>query len=240
MASRQADSRSHEVDPAGAGDGEPVVLSRHEEHLEDTRNGIVEAARELFATQGYADTSIEEIVARARLTKGAMYHHFGSKEEVFRVVLDRVESDFITRLAEAGAPGEDVWEAITNGVQAFLDVALEPEIQQIVLLDGPAVLGWKEWRAVEERYGFGLLRKFLSRAMEAGFLPAQPVEPMVHLLAGALNGGAMAIANATDRRRARTEVGDAVAWVLGSLGQRQPQARRAGSDLAAAIKASPT
>src|SRR5260370_2416669 len=115
MARPQRETDDHRAASAGADGGEPVVLSRHEEHLEDTRNGIVEAARELFAKQGYADTSIEEIVARARVTKGAIYHHFGSKEEVFRVALDRVESDFITPLAEAGAPRADVWEAITTG-----------------------------------------------------------------------------------------------------------------------------
>ncbi len=199
------------------------VISRREEHLEDTRRGIIEAARELFTEQGYTATSIEEIVARARVTKGAMYHHFGSKEEVFRIVLDAVESGFINRLAEKGMPGDDVWIEIQNGVQAFLDVALEPEIQQIVLIDGPAVLGWPEWRAVEARYGFGLLRKFLARAMDAGFLPPQPLEPLVHLLAGALNEGAMAIAHADNRRAARAEVGEAVAWVLGSLGRRPPR-----------------
>src|SRR6266567_3337439 len=187
--------------------GDRAVLSRHEEHLEDTRRGIIEAARALFTEQGYAATSIEEIVARARVTKGAMYHHFGSKEEVFRLVLDTVESEFINRLAAAGMPGDDVWTEIQNGVQAFLDVALEPEIQQIVLIDGPAVLGWLEWRAVEERYGFGVLRKFLARAIDAGFLPPQPLEPLVHLLAGALNEGAMAIAHADDRPQARAEVG---------------------------------
>lgn len=216
------------------------MLSRHEEHLEDTRQGIIDAARELFSERGYAATSIDEIVARARVTKGAMYHHFGSKEEVFRLVLETVESEFINRLAEAGMPGDDVWAEIQNGVQAFLDVALEPEIQQIVLMDGPAVLGWGEWRAVEARYGFGLLRKFLDRAMDAGFLPPQPVEPLVHLLAGALNEGAMAIAHADDRQKARAEVGDAVAWVLGSLGRKRHDDAEPAPDLSSALRGWPS
>ncbi len=215
--------------------------TRHEEHLEDTRRGIADAARELFTEQGYAATSIEEIVARARVTKGAMYHHFGSKEEVFRLVLDAVESEFINRLAAAGMPGDDVWTEIENGVQAFLDVALEPDVQQIVLIDGPAVLGWQEWRAVEARYGFGLLRKFLGRAMDAGFLPPQPLEPLVHLLAGALNEATIAIAHADDRPRARAEVGEAVAWVLGNLGKRPPASTsRPAPDLSSALRGWPS
>jgi len=195
------------------------MLSRHAEHLADTKAGLITAARELFGTRGYADTSVVDIAARARLTPGALFHHFGSKPALFTVVLEQVEEEFITRLADAGAPGETLWEEIGNGCQSFLDVAMDPEIQRIMLHDGPIVLGWAAWREIEERYGFGLLRKFLGRAMDWGFLPVQPLDPLVYLLSGALNETAMYIAHAPDRDRARTEMGDALARVLGRLGQ---------------------
>lgn len=222
---------------SGAGGSKPP--SRREEHIADTRNGLLEAARELFTVNGYSATSLEDIARLARVSRLGVYHHFGSKEALFRAVLEEVESGFIERLAATPIPGDDVWEEITNGCQAFLDVALEPEVQQIVLLDGPAVLGWEAWREIEERFGFGLLRQFLAQAIDDGFLPRQPVDPIVHLLSGALNEAASYIAHAPDRQRARTEMGAALTGVLGRLGQRPPASGHVVLDLDADDDAAP-
>jgi len=195
------------------------ALSRHEEHLEDTRKAILAAARHCFAARGYAETSLDDITGAARVTRGALYHHYDSKPAVFALVVEQVEAEFIDRLAAAGAPGATIWESIVNGCLAYLDVALDPEIQQIVLRDGPTVLGWSAWRQVQERYGFGLLRKWLTLAMDRGFLPTQPVEPLAYLLTGALNEAALSIAQAPDGAQARAEMGAALSGILGRLGQ---------------------
>jgi AcrR family transcriptional regulator len=177
----------------------------------------VDAARVVFAEKGYGAAGTAEILDRARVARGGMYHHFPTKQALFREVLHLVEYEFIHRLGSEEVPGENVWEQIGYGCQRFLDLALDPEIQRIMLLDGPAVLGWRDWRAVEEKYGFGLLRAYLEQAMFEGLLQHQPVEPLVHLLAGALNEAAMTIANADDRALARNEVGAALDFLLQRL-----------------------
>jgi AcrR family transcriptional regulator len=195
------------------------ALSLHEEHLVDTRRAIVAAARHCFATSGYTETSLDDITGEARVTRGAFYHPYDSNAAVFALVVEQVENEFIDRLVAAGAPGATVWESIVNGCLAYLDVALDPEIQQIVLRDGPTVLGWQAWRQVQERYGFGLLSKWLTLAMDRDFLPTQPVEPLAYLLTGALNEAALHIAQAPDRAQARAEMGAALTGILGLLGR---------------------
>lgn len=191
--------------------------TRRAGYAEETRTALIQAARELFTEKGYADTGTEEILRRAHTSRGAMYHHFASKEALFRAALEDVEQEFINRLAEMGAPGEDVWEEITNGCQLFLDVATEPSVQRMMLIDGPSVLGWLAWRSIEERYGFGLLRAFLGAAVKEGLIEEQPVGPLAHVLAGALNEAAILIANADDRKAARVEAGAAIARLLAGL-----------------------
>jgi len=191
--------------------------TRRTQYAEETRAALVRAARELFTEKGYAATGTEEILQRANASRGAMYHHFAGKEELFRAALEVVEEEFITQLAEAGAPGDDIWDEVCNGCQLFLDIATQPSIQKLMLIDGPSVLGWIEWRAIEERFGFGLLREFLRRAMVQGLIEDQPIEPLTHVLAGALNEAAILVANARDRETARAEAGDTIARLLGGL-----------------------
>jgi AcrR family transcriptional regulator len=191
--------------------------TRRAEYAEETRAALVRAAREIFTEKGYAATSTEEIIRRARTSRGAMYHHFSAKEDLFRVALEEVEHEFITRMAEAGAPGTDVWDEICNGCQIFLTIATEPEIQRLMLVDGPSVLGWSEWRGIEARHGFWLLREFLGEAMEKGLIETQPLDALTNVLAGALNEAAMHIANADDRAAAREDVGKSVARLLEGL-----------------------
>lgn len=195
-------------------------MSRREEHIADTRNGILEAARELFATNGYAQTSLDDVARVARVNRLSIYHHFRSKQGLFEAVLEQVDAEFIKRLVVAASPqpGADAWEAITAGCLAFLDEALEPDVQRIVLIEGPAILGWTEWRAVGARHGFGLMHTVIARAMADGLLPTLPVGPLVHLLSGALNEAASYIAHASDRDVARAEMGEALAGIMAALG----------------------
>jgi AcrR family transcriptional regulator len=191
--------------------------TRRSQYAEETRAALVRAARELFTEKGYAATGTEEILQRANASRGAMYHHFAGKKELFRAALEVVEEEFITQLDAGGAPGTDVFDEICNGCQLFLDIATEPSIQRMMLIDGPSVLGWIEWRAIEERYGFGLLRAYLAQAMEQGLIEQQPIESLTNVLAGAMNEAAILVANAEDRDAARRDVGDSIARLLSGL-----------------------
>lgn len=195
------------------------VKSRKQEQSEATKAALIEVARRLFAGKGYADTSTEEIVHGAGVTRGALYHHFRDKEDLFEATFEQVEMEFTQRLIQAsarGAAGGDQWQGLLAGVSAFLDECSDPEIQQIVLLDAPSVLGWQRWREIEAKYGFGLVKTALQGAMDSGLIAGQPVDPLAHMLLGALNEAGMLVARAGDDAE-RQEVEDTVASILGAL-----------------------
>lgn len=187
------------------------------EHSEETRQALLAAARQLFAEKGYAKTSTKEIVQRARVTRGALYHHFRDKRELFETIFEDVEREFAQKIAAASMAESEVWEQLRAGVQAFFDSCLEPSIQRIVLLDAPSVLGWQKWREIDAKYGFGLLHNALKSAMDAGAIEEQPVAPLAHMLLGALNEGAMLLAQAEDRNATRAQVGATMERMLGGL-----------------------
>jgi AcrR family transcriptional regulator len=183
-------------------------MSRREEQSEATRAALLDAARELFAKRGYAAVGTEEIVRRARVTRGALYHHFADKKDLFRGVHEQMEAGLTEAIAAqlAAADASDPLAALATGVRSFLDACTDPALARIVLLEAPSVLGWAEWREIDERYGLGLVMGGLQAAMDAGALREQPVKPLAHLVLGALGEAAMVIANAEDPQAARAEV----------------------------------
>jgi AcrR family transcriptional regulator len=193
------------------------VKSRKAEQAESTRAALVAVAQELFAEKGYAGTSTEEIVQRARVTRGALYHHFRDKTDLFEAVVEETERQSVARLIAAGRGGADAWERLRLGLRAFLDACEEPAIQRILLLDAPSVLGWDKWREIDGRYGFGLMKAGLQEAMERGLVRRQPLEPLAHLLLGAVMEGAMLIARADDIAATRAEVGETLERLLEGL-----------------------
>ena len=188
------------------------------ERSDATRSELVAVARRLFAERGYAGVGTEEIVRAAGVTRGALYHHFESKRELLAAVYEQVERELTERIAtEAFAGGQapaDPVEALRRGAELFLDACLEPDVQRIVLLDAPAVLGWERWREVASRYGLGLIEATLQAAIDAGAITAQPAGPLAHVLMGALDEAAMYVARAEDRVAARAEMGAALSHVL--------------------------
>jgi len=170
-----------------------------------TRAALLRVGRELFAQRGYTGVGTEEIVARAGVTRGALYHHFADKRDLFRAVHEELEQALVTDIGERIGGIEDPWELMLAGVRAFLDACTDPAIMQISLIDAPAVLGWAQWREIDERYGLGLVMAGLQGAMDAGSLRPQPVKPLAHLMLGALGEAAMVIANADDPEAARRE-----------------------------------
>jgi len=182
--------------------------SRKAEQTEATRAALLAVARELFAERGYAGVATEEIVQRARVTRGALYHHFRDKQDLFRAVHEQLEGELAERIARqlANGPADDPMALLRIGVRAFLDQCMDPALARIALIDAPSVLGWEEWRRVDEKYGLGLVMVGLQGAMAAGAIRHQPVKPLAHLILGALGEAGMLIANAEDPRAARAEV----------------------------------
>jgi AcrR family transcriptional regulator len=185
---------------------------------EATTGALVAAARELFAERGYANVGTEEIVQQAGVTRGALYHHFrGGKEELFRAVVVQLSAETAGKVRAVARAIEDPWDALVEGIDAFLDACATAEVQRILLVDGPAVLGWDVWRAIDADYGLGLLEDALGRAIEANRLPPQPTRPAAHVLLGALDEAAMVVARADDPHAARAEMGQTVHRLLEGL-----------------------
>ena len=145
---------------------------RRAEYAEMTRRALVDAARALFAERGYASTSIDDVADAARVTKGAVYHHFKGKTDLFEAVCERVEVDIVAAIAQGPVGGTDPFEALVRGVDEYLDQCLRPEVQRILLLEAPTVLGWDRWRDLEARFGLGLTQAALGR--DRGGDPSPP------------------------------------------------------------------
>jgi AcrR family transcriptional regulator len=177
---------------------------------EATRAALVASARALFAERGYAAVGTEEIVARAGVTRGALYHHFGDKKDLMRAVLHDLSRELAEASATAALKETDQWRQILAAVDAFLDACMDPAIQRIMMTDAPSVLGWDEWREIDMQYGLGLVKASLEQAMETGLIARQPVDPLAHLVVGALDEAAMYISRAANQKEARSEMGDSV------------------------------
>ena len=174
-----------------------------------TRGALIAVGRELFATRGYANTFTDEVADQAGVTRGALYHHFRRKEDLFRAIYGDVERELMEKIMTRIAPaGErlDAWERLRVGVEAFLEFSLDPAVQRITVLDAPSVLGWDAWRDIDSKYGYGwLLRASLRAAMEDGAIEKQPIEPLAAFIFGGLMEGAMLIARSDDQEATRRE-----------------------------------
>jgi AcrR family transcriptional regulator len=203
---------------SSAGERLQAGRSLKAEQSEATRAALIAAARELFAEQGYAAVATEEIVRAAGVTRGALYHHFAGKRDLFRAVYEGVERQLVEQIARgAMASAHDPLAALRAGAQAFLDACEDPAVQRIALVDAPSVLGWEQWRAIGMEYGFGLVEGSVQAAMDAGLIEPQPVRPLAHLLLGAIDEGGMLIARADDGGKTREEVGASVERFLEAL-----------------------
>lgn len=181
-----------------------------------TRAHLVAAGRRLFAERGFAGTSTEEIVATAGVTRGALYHHFRNKQDLFRAVFDEVEEEAEGRVTAVAMAESEPWDGLVAACVAYLDPGLDPAVQRIAL-DAPSVLGWDAWREVASRHRFGLLATGLHWVMASGQIDDQPVAPLAHALLGALREGALYVAGARDRAAAHREAAAAVTSLLAGL-----------------------
>jgi AcrR family transcriptional regulator len=182
-----------------------------------TRDALVQAALDLFTERGYAEVGTEEIVARARVTRGALYHHFRDKRDLFRAVFQRVEAELMERVGTKMGGADNPWDLMLTGMRSFLDACEKPAVKQISLTDAPAVLGWREWREIDNKHGLGLTRVALEGAVSAGVLRPIAVEAMAHLFVAALSEAAFVIAYADRPRKARAEVEEALVQLVEGL-----------------------
>ena len=185
-----------------------------------TREALIAAGRALFAARGYAGVGTEEIVRAAGVSRGALYHHFADKTELFAAIFEAVEIDVIGRISAAieNAGLADPIAIMRLGASAWLDACIEPEIHQIGLLDAPAVLGLARWREIGARYSMGMVEKLLTHAIAVGRLAPQPVKPLAQLLLGMVREGALYLASAADKMQARRDVGGAIDRMIEALG----------------------
>jgi AcrR family transcriptional regulator len=182
------------------------VKSKKAAQSEATRAKLLRAARRLFGKRGYADVGTEEIVRTAKVTRGALYHQFADKRELFEAVFEEVERDVITEAAQGVAGANDPVEALRGGFIGWLEACSRPEVQRIILVDAPAVLGWEKWREIGERHGLGVTIAALQAGMDAGALTQQPVRPLAHVVVGALDEAVLYIARSDDPEKAREEM----------------------------------
>ncbi|MGA8116352.1 MAG: helix-turn-helix domain-containing protein [Actinocatenispora sp.] len=192
-------------------------MSKREAQARATRDTLLRAGRELFAAHGYAAVGTEAIVAHAGLTRGALYHHFRDKRDLFRAVHEQVEEQLTGRVAATVAGITDPVTLIRVGAGSYLDECQCPDVIQIALLDAPTVLGWPAWREVSERYGLELIATSLTLVIDAEAMPALPVRPLAHLLLGALVEAALLVANDPDPAAARRRVEPALLGLLDGL-----------------------
>lgn len=183
-----------------------MTRTKHDLRSETTRRQLVSAARTLFGARGYTDVGTEEIVRAAGVTRGALYHQFRDKADLFAAVAEDVEAEIADRIAAGAAQAAaDPVGVLRAGARLFLDACADPEVERIILLDAPAVLGWQAWRDLAGRYGFGLVQLALQSAIDAGAIVALPVDPLAHVLIGALDECALYVSGAEDPAAARQE-----------------------------------
>ena len=170
---------------------------------EATVDNLVSTARMLFSQHGYAQTSTEDVVRAANVTRGALYHHFKNKEDLFKTVLERVQIQIAERIELAASTSDDPRAQLQLGCRAFLESCLEPDVQRIALIDAPAVVGWTVWRELDAVHAMQSL-KFGLDALEV-----VPLNATTHLLSGAMNEAALWIAQ-SDHPAQALEQADAV------------------------------
>jgi AcrR family transcriptional regulator len=189
------------------------------ERAADTRDALIAAARSLFANPGFADVALETIVRDAGVTRGALYHHFADKTELFAAVFEQVEGEMAARMAEAVAAARetDPVEVMRLGTRFWLDACADPEVQRIVLMDAPAVLGWERWTEIGQRYNIGVVTTLLADAIDSGRIPPQPIEATALTMLGAVREATLYVARATNQRQARKDAGAVMDRLIDSL-----------------------
>jgi AcrR family transcriptional regulator len=195
----------------------PTPRRSQTDRSQSTQTALITAARALFAEQGYAAVPADEIVRAAGVTRGALYHHFGDKQGLFRAVVEQLETEITDELKVVLRSTEDPWTAALAALTRFLEVCVRPEVVQISFTDALAVLGWQEWRAIEQRYGLGLITEILESVAADGKLIPAPIPELAQLVLSACAEAALMIAHAEDPEAAKARCLQALVALLSGL-----------------------
>ena len=201
-------------DRSGPEDDRPSLRA---EQVRQTRAALLAAGRRLFGRDGFAATSVEDLARQARVTTGALYHHFPNKTALFETVFEEVHAEMLQASGRAAAGASDALEALSRGFEEFLDAVLEPDVQQILVTDAPAVLGLARFTELDERYAFPEIVAALQAATAAGKLSVEDPETTARMLLGALVRGGMLIAGSEKPSRTRDAVARAIRALLAGL-----------------------
>jgi AcrR family transcriptional regulator len=184
----------------------PPVKSRRETYSEATKAALLDEATALFASRGYAGTSLEHVASASQVTRGAVYHHFAGKQALFEAVLDAQERRAMEEIA-AAATAADPWDAALQALNAFLDKCCDPVYGRLVWQEGPTALGWHRWRECEEKYAYGLVERFVLALIDAGYLEGRAVQSTVRFSFWMLGGAGVTLAETDepDKQRVRDE-----------------------------------
>jgi AcrR family transcriptional regulator len=187
------------------------------QQVAQTRAALVAAGRRLFGDNGFRATSVEDLAREARVTTGALYHHFPTKTALFEAVFVQAHTDLLTASTSAAQGASDGLDELARGFEAFLDGVLQPDVQRILILDGPAVLGLARFTELDERYAHAAIMHALTSAAQAGAIKVDDPETTTRLLLGALTRGAMLIANSSDPVQTRHAVAKSMRILLSSF-----------------------
>ena len=193
------------------------MTDRRAERGEVTRRHLVEVATRLFAERGYEATPVELVLAEAGVSRGALYHHFASKEALFEAALEAVQTTVAAAVRDAARRAPDPLGALRAGCATWLELARDPVVRRIVLLDAPVVVGWQRWREIDQRHSLGAVRASLLRLARQGRLPAALVDVEAHVLLAALTEVALLVAQAEEPAAVTEHAGAVVAQLLDRL-----------------------
>jgi AcrR family transcriptional regulator len=187
------------------------------EQVAQTRAALVRAGRQLFGENGFKATSVDDLARAARVTTGALYHHFPTKSDLFEAVFEQAHTDLMTEATQAAHGAADSLDELARGIDAFLDGVLQTDIQRILLIDGPAVLGLARYTELDERYAFTVISESLRWASEAGTVRVEDPDTVTRLLLGALTRGALLIANSDNPVTTRHAVSASMRTLLNAF-----------------------
>lgn len=194
-------------------------VSRRAEYSASTKRALVDEALKLFTTQGYGSTSLEAIVTGARVTKGALYHHFSGKQALYEAVFEKIEANASTKVRKALRGSRDPWEKALIGLRAFLDIVQDPGYQRVVIQEGPAVLGYERFREQEERSSYGLVQELVKAVLEESTYDLSPdmLETFSRIFFGAISAAGESVSTASNPKAAVAQVEIAISFILAGL-----------------------
>ncbi len=190
---------------------------RREANTEATRALIIREGRKVFAKRGFNDASLAEIVAAARVTTGAVYHHFRDKKGLFQAIAESVEQEILESVIAAASSKRELWDQLLAGVDATLEISVKPDVQRIVFVDAPTVIGPAAWREIEMRFAFGVMQETLQSLLKTGVIRPGSAEMLASILLSGLIEAAKAVAQAKDKKAALAEARKTMSRIFASL-----------------------